>query len=429
MLLYLHHMKIHDIIEARRNPDQNPKTSINSYLIKRLKNTRDYIETGSGDSYPNLFVSFTKVDKLGINPQSKYDTPLGIYSFPVKYVVDMAGEEEAMTALPFAGKSPWANVFEASGTILDISNMSRNEFKELTHPLVDALASIVGDSDEAAEEIEDFITSSKSEAIVDSVGGRFWYITMKVAETVAQIKSTKLSTAWNWVFRRCGIDGVIDLGDGIIHTNEPTQMVLFSMENVNHLERVKNAYSPSIVDNSEYDGARRKRDLPAIKNFIAAANGDVNLLEHLLAHWGWGYFSLIKNPETRVNILSNPMNARAAVANKVRLFPSDQSAIIDSVTGQQGAYSLRLHALLELMGIKNLDIDTVSKKINQLGDIPDFYYTVAYLTKSFTELGLHQKLIDLYKRVDFSNADLEKLKKYTKMPSVVDRYLRNSGKV
>ncbi|MEI7488797.1 MAG: hypothetical protein WCJ72_15595, partial [Chryseobacterium sp.] len=54
----------------------------------------------------NLVVTFTKIDKVGINPTSGYDTPLGIYLYPLNYVI------ERQLYMPFAGNKPYFNVCE-----------------------------------------------------------------------------------------------------------------------------------------------------------------------------------------------------------------------------------------------------------------------------------------------------------------------------
>ena len=36
----------------------------------------------------NLAVTFTEIDKVGINPQTKHKTPLGIYLYPLNYVIE-----------------------------------------------------------------------------------------------------------------------------------------------------------------------------------------------------------------------------------------------------------------------------------------------------------------------------------------------------
>ena len=63
--------------EARRNPELNPKTSINQEI-------QDYVDSSTEPA----FVSFTSLDKLGINPNSVHKTPIGIYAFPASYVLE-----------------------------------------------------------------------------------------------------------------------------------------------------------------------------------------------------------------------------------------------------------------------------------------------------------------------------------------------------
>ena len=71
----------------------------------------------------NLFVSFTTVDKLGINPQSHYDTPLGIYSYPAEFIVDNIGDYTSMKDWKKGEKlmfMNWLQMFAAQrGTILE----------------------------------------------------------------------------------------------------------------------------------------------------------------------------------------------------------------------------------------------------------------------------------------------------------------------
>ena len=61
-------MRYFEIIEARRNPEQNPKISVNEYIRRAVASAQPLSNTG----FKNLFVSFTKLPKLGINPQSHY---------------------------------------------------------------------------------------------------------------------------------------------------------------------------------------------------------------------------------------------------------------------------------------------------------------------------------------------------------------------
>jgi len=66
MMLYKSSIK-----EARKNPDRNPHVGAWDYVDK-YKNDED------------VYISFTEIDKIGINPKSKFNTPVGIYTYPLK---------------------------------------------------------------------------------------------------------------------------------------------------------------------------------------------------------------------------------------------------------------------------------------------------------------------------------------------------------
>jgi hypothetical protein len=90
------------ISERRSNPEQNPKVSAYEYL-KKYKND------------PLIYISFTDVDKIGINPQSGFNTPLGIYCFPLKEIWEQydIDKHKTLTKLPFAATRPYIWILEA----------------------------------------------------------------------------------------------------------------------------------------------------------------------------------------------------------------------------------------------------------------------------------------------------------------------------
>jgi len=69
----------------------------------------------------NLYLSFTSIEKLGINPMSTYNTPIGIYAYPASYVLSMTRgggrDDDTLWSpdqdLPFAGEKPYIQVFTA----------------------------------------------------------------------------------------------------------------------------------------------------------------------------------------------------------------------------------------------------------------------------------------------------------------------------
>lgn len=69
-------MKILSLLEARSNSEQNKKINVNDAISEYYN---QYSEMA--------FLSFTKLEKLGVNPNSQFATPNGIYAYPLGYVV------------------------------------------------------------------------------------------------------------------------------------------------------------------------------------------------------------------------------------------------------------------------------------------------------------------------------------------------------
>lgn len=82
------------LFERRSNHENNPKISTYDYLKKYKED-------------PNVYISMTQVDKIGINPQSKFNTPLGIYCYPLKEIWHLIEKGKHTGDLPFAGDRPF----------------------------------------------------------------------------------------------------------------------------------------------------------------------------------------------------------------------------------------------------------------------------------------------------------------------------------
>lgn len=256
------------VTEARKNPHLNPKVPINFHISQHYENAG----TIRGTRITNSFVSFTDVDKLGINPGSYYKTPVGIYSYPSEYILDQTASIGAMRNLPFAGNAPYANVFSVAGNIIDLSGMSDRDVTKYARQMVDVFIEVAnirrgGDEwKEAVDYLEDkVILNAPVAAANPSIpGSRFWWLTremskvlMEHSDTKSRWRSTKHSVSWNKLFRTLGIDGCIDSkGDGIIHTSEPYQGVFFSIKPIKKVERYYNKYSPEDMEEAEAFGSK-----------------------------------------------------------------------------------------------------------------------------------------------------------------------------
>ena len=145
-------MRYSELFEKRRGGDLNPRQSA-SDIIKTLQN---YSSRG-GEYY---YISYTAIDKLGINPRSGYNTPIGIYCYPLnnKIVSDINSLGLAK-GVPYMGGSPYIWLFGpknvGNGLIISdyhskqltddrekLFNFANNRDSRITRDMFDSLVSV-----------------------------------------------------------------------------------------------------------------------------------------------------------------------------------------------------------------------------------------------------------------------------------------------
>lgn len=258
----------HILNEVRSNARLNPKVSINS-VVKQEYDNAEELQIG----IKNSFVSFTKIEKLGINPNSKYNTPLGIYCYPSEFVLNRTGDdnERPMSVLPFAGKSPYGNIFGVSGNIIRIDRLKENQFNGIIKQLSDLFDSKYRDVEKINETFNEAQDESYHYARHEEYnGGRLWYILMTMAYHIGRARGVKAPIMWNKLFRDIGIDCVVDMGIGIIHEAEPTQAVIFKLSAIKNNVRIDNKYSPLSVNTSIKQGESRQKLIAFFKTLEPA---------------------------------------------------------------------------------------------------------------------------------------------------------------
>lgn len=292
------------VAEARSQPKLNRKTSINDILIDASNQTTDTI----ADGIKNLFVSLTEVDKLGLNPNSmeKYNTPIGVYSYPIEYIIDIVGRDKSLTELPFAGTAPFVNIFKASGNIVNVTTINEHQVSVYAKRMAKVIGDTLGVSvRRGLELIQQFNEESETSAKVKSVGGKFWYVSMKVAELLTGTVSRHMQVAWNKLFRAIGIDGAVDVGSGIIHDNEPYQMVLFSTNAYHDNKRFLNKYSPD--DGERYKrieaGKQTHRDVKQVGSKLRTMTDQDAIARYIIDEYP-KYIRLVTDQRVRSYILS-----------------------------------------------------------------------------------------------------------------------------
>ena len=208
------------IVEARKNPDQNPKEDGHIAAYKKIK---QMIRDGTDPS--TIGISMTDIPKLGINPQSGYDTPIGIYFYPCNYYLERISNNYR---LPFQHGAPYIQIF----TFDNSDTIDTNKFrKPQLIKSIDKMSHIAKKLDHDLQaEFNVAIDTMSEDALAKSNAGMFWYLTLTLSNYL--MNGSKLTTGnsvpvmWNKLLRKLGYSAIVDT-NGIIHKNEPTQGVIF----------------------------------------------------------------------------------------------------------------------------------------------------------------------------------------------------------
>ena len=245
-----------------------------------------YAKKFSGDN--DVYMSFTQINKIGINPQSRYSTPLGIYCYPVNpYLPKIKNDASSIgSVVPFAGDSKFVNFIRNKNNFRKLSvDTSRVEVEEYirlveeylitsasklrpatlfdhfwdTHrayltvyksrtdilekyffedtPFVESmklLMLVIRDS------AEDFSSQHGESENASTVLG----VTLYVAHFLKGVQESSIgvSTLQNYILREVlGIGLVEDIeGEGFIHPSEPIQAFFTTTKAMEVIDRIQN---------------------------------------------------------------------------------------------------------------------------------------------------------------------------------------------
>ena len=228
---------------ARRNKNINSSVPASKELEKYKYNS-------------NIYISYTNIDKIGINPRSEYNTPLGIYCYPIREMYNNVVEDN----VPFASNRPYIWVLEQKymPNMVFLDDMwsytdddLRKDINKIREKYEYIIASTVLTKDRIDSErmreyvFWDFIEDCEKTAKPKDIEfAKLWNITRRTGEIIANsrhYKGTNAAYAWNYVFRSIGYSGVAAKHDeGIIHSSEPTQAVFFTTKAFNVVEKIHN---------------------------------------------------------------------------------------------------------------------------------------------------------------------------------------------
>jgi hypothetical protein len=191
-------------------------------------------------------ITMTEIPKVGINPRSEYNTPIGIYFYPLDFYKETI--ENEYDELPFQHNAKYINLIKSKSpkpSVLSLTDVTQTEKLEIIEK-IKSLEVFSKDKTVINSDIENIISDSHYYSLVKTPGGKLWYILMRVAQYLSNHSKKYFGTnsnsrvIWNWLLRRLNYKAVIDLGGGIIHNNEPTQGLFLSIEDVNLVKSINN---------------------------------------------------------------------------------------------------------------------------------------------------------------------------------------------
>lgn len=220
---------------------------------KRLEPTLyDELKPYSND--PAYFVTFTAIEKVGINPSNAFSTPIGIYAYSLKDLWKhwIAGN------FFFGRDRPYVNLLKVNTTkILHLKNYSFNT-KDLSilQARYDSVKNVTDLSFEAF--LKDTRAATAKETNLysnNSDGAVLWNLTFRIARKLASDNSKAFTVRWNTLFRELGYDAIYDTSS-IIHLLQSSQAVFFTPSSYKLVGRFKN--KNLIVNDSDYWGTKEQ---------------------------------------------------------------------------------------------------------------------------------------------------------------------------
>ena len=344
----------------------------------------------------NLVVTFTKIDKVGINPTSKHDTPLGIYLYPIDYVI------ENKMDVPFAGREPYINVceFTRPEKILHMTpDVSNQKGMELLNVFPKEQV------DKAVQYIADYyyINSNYSE---------LWRVTKNLANDKP--------TQWNTNFRKCGIDGFVDHETGTICLEEPTQCVVFTTSALKLMHSIKNPIFEKITDKFGVDKYKIRKDKYKIEKMeekqiirMLQSRGTLNIgnllqkatNKHKMAELIIKYKSVLSSTDlySLIKLATDKQDkiAQLIIEKKPKLSSEHVKILLDKAIDKDKIAELIINKLPELTGNNVSDLLLFATKKDKIAELLGSYniskitYDNVYDLLRFKNKQEKQKLVQI----------------------------------
>jgi hypothetical protein len=172
---------------------------------------------------PNMYLHFTNVYKLGINPKKTHADPHAIYFYPVKWILD----EDKWSMFQYAVTMDYFFLCQ-----VDTSNFLN--IPKLTESQADKMMKSAGIYDIWIKYGRDFSSS---------IPRRFWefldMLNVSPSDRDEERHRELPQIRWNEFWSKTGYDGFLD-NKGIVNKDEPNQIGVFNRSTIKIVESGKN---------------------------------------------------------------------------------------------------------------------------------------------------------------------------------------------
>lgn len=185
-----------------------------------------YIKPGIFFHMSDLGPGASNTDRFGINPKQSWDTPFGIYGYPL----DREYSQHLIKGtLPFRQEAPWVHVFKVALSKCVIASKYSSSQYQRDYEVLIKRAGISNRSE---------LENAEKSAYVKTPAGKLWNVT----RVLALVESTgNPILRWNRIFRDLGYESFWDDDcQGIIHKNEKCQIVVFATNYAKRLDVLPN---------------------------------------------------------------------------------------------------------------------------------------------------------------------------------------------
>lgn len=220
-------MKLIELFEARRNPEQNPKLS----LIDVLRKYKDD---------PDIYITFRSVPHLNINTRYGFNTPMGVYFYPLKAFWNHFSSYFERGELPM-------RMYATEMRYCFISRYNGKGNKEIRDTNAYTHADRVRDFDELRKlgyDVDNAFSQIPDNQYTQNEFGKFWNTLNVLTQRVRgknKLGTNLLALEKNKILRRLGYAYVSEPGgSGIIHPNEVEQGFFISaayIQTINMVDR------------------------------------------------------------------------------------------------------------------------------------------------------------------------------------------------